>query len=116
MTPSPSPLSEPGSGPEPDPDGNQPEHPGRTALSPSDAPGAQKMPDIRRQAIAAIEELMALSGTDSAYEQAQLRLLIEAHPGKPEIALAKHLLALRPYFETRGAGKAQTREIAPETD
>lgn len=103
MTPSPSPLSEPGS------DGNQPEHPGRPALSPFEATGTQKMPDIRRQAIAAIEELMALSEPDSAYEQEQLRLLIEAHPGKPEIALAKHLLALRPYLETHGAGKVQTQ-------
>ena len=103
MTPSPSPLSEPG--PEPGSDGNQPEHPGRTAPSPSEATGTQKMPDIRRQAIAAIEELMALSGTDSAYEQAQLRLLTEAHPGKPEIALAKHLLALRRYLKPAGPGK-----------
>lgn len=45
---------------------------------------------------------MAASGPEYAREQEQLRTLVEAHPGQPEIALAKHLLAVRPYLDSRG--------------
>lgn len=69
----------------------------------SEAQG-KNMPDIRRQAIVAIEVLMAASGPGSAQEQEQLRQLVEAHPGRPEIALAKHLLAVRPYLDYPGNG------------
>lgn len=73
----------------------------------------KKMPDVRRQAIAAIEVLMGASGPEYAQEQEQLRVLVEAHPGQPEIALAKHILTARPYLETRGDGG---RTLAPGTD
>ena len=56
------------------------------------------MPDIRRQAIAAIDALLALSDPESSREREQLRAYVEAHPGQPEVALAKHLLALRPWL------------------
>ena len=69
------------------------------SLSRVEAPGGKKMPDIRRQAIAAIEALMALSDPESAREREQLKAYVEAHPGQPEVALAKHLLALRPHID-----------------
>ena len=56
------------------------------------------MPDIRRQAITAIEALMSLTDPESAREREQLRAYVEAHPDQPEVALAKHLLALQPYM------------------
>jgi hypothetical protein len=58
----------------------------------------KKMPDIRRQAITAIEALMSLTDLESAREREQLRAYVEAHPDQPEVALAKHLLALQPYM------------------
>jgi hypothetical protein len=54
------------------------------------------MPDIRRQAITAIEALMSLTDPESAREREQLMAYVQAHPEQPEIALAKHLLALQP--------------------
>lgn len=47
---------------------------------------------------------MALSGPEGAAEREQLRAYVEAHPGQPEVALAKHLLALRPYVDVPSAG------------
>lgn len=97
MSPGPSPQSETSS------DTTTRARTGRMTFGISEANG-KKMPDIRRQAIVAIEALMAASGPGSAQEQEQLRLLVEAHPGQPEIALAKHLLAVRPYLEYPGNG------------
>ena len=42
---------------------------------------------------------MALSDPESAREREQLKAYVEAHPGQPEVALAKHLLALRPHID-----------------
>ena len=78
-------------------------HPRLICIGTAELPSAKKMPDIRRQAIAAIEALMALSDPESAREREQLRELVEAHPGQPEVALAKHLLALRPSIDKPGA-------------
>lgn len=64
----------------------------------------KKMPDIRRQAMAAVEALMALSDQESAREREKLKAYVEAHPGQPEIALAKHLLSLRPSIANSGDG------------
>lgn len=47
---------------------------------------------------------MALSDPQSAREREKLRAHVDAHPGQPEVALAKHLLALRPYIDKPGAG------------
>ena len=65
------------------------------------------MPDIRRQAIAGIEALMALSHPEGEREREQLRAYVEAHPGQPEVALAKHLLAFRSYIANLSAGAGQ---------
>lgn len=63
-----------------------------------DAPGRQdRVPDIRRQAAAIIEALMA--DTQAAYEREQLQAFLAAHPGQPEVALAQHLLAVRPLLD-----------------
>lgn len=64
----------------------------------------KKIPDIRRQAITAIEALMSLTDPESAREREQLRTYVEAHPEQPEVALAKHLLALRPHMDRPIAG------------
>ena len=56
----------------------------------------KKIPDIRRQAIAAIAALLSLTDPESAREREQLMAYVEAHPEQPEVALAKHLLALQP--------------------
>jgi hypothetical protein len=85
--------------------GPPPSRPSLVALSRVEAPGGKKTPDIRRQAIAAIEALMALSGPESARERAQLKAYVEAHPEQPEVALAKHLLALRPNIGDPSAGE-----------
>ena len=62
------------------------------------------MPEIRRQAIAGIEALMALPDPEGAREREQLRAYVEAHPGQPEVALAKHLLAFKSYIANLSAG------------
>ena len=79
--------------------GTPPWRPRLVTISSVEVPHGKKMPDIRRQAIAAIEALMALSDPESAHERDQLKACVEAHPGQPEVALAKHLLALRPYID-----------------
>lgn len=61
---------------------------------PVEVPRPKTMPDIRRQAIAAIEALLSLTDPESTRHRDQLRAYLEEHPGQPEIALAKHLLAL----------------------
>lgn len=69
----------------------------------------KKTPEIRRQAMAIIEELLALSGPEAAREREQLRALVEAHPGQPEVALAHHLLAVRPLLEELAGEQADSR-------
>lgn len=68
-------------------------------LSRADGKGTQQVPGeawgIRRQAA----EIIALVLADSAPEQSRardhLRKCVDVHPGRPEIALAEHLSALR---------------------
>lgn len=62
-------------------------------------------PDIRRQALAIIEALMAASDPETAHEREQLRQFVEAHPGQPEVALAQHLLAVRPLLDQLSDGE-----------
>jgi hypothetical protein len=69
----------------------------------------KKMPDIRRQAITAIEALMSLTDPESANEQEQLLAYVVAHPGQPEVALAKHLLALHPDMDRPQPAHARNR-------
>lgn len=52
---------------------------------------------------------MALPDPESASEREQLRAYLEAHPGQPEVALAKHLLDTRPYIEDPSAGAGPER-------
>lgn len=47
---------------------------------------------------------MALSDPEGARERELLRAYVEAHPGQPEVALAKHLLAPRPYIDDPNDG------------
>ncbi|MCB5290599.1 hypothetical protein BJQ90_00011 [Arthrobacter sp. SO3] len=47
---------------------------------------------------------MARPDPEGEREREQLRAYVEAHPGQPEVALAKHLLALRPYIDDADAG------------
>lgn len=47
---------------------------------------------------------MSLTDPESAREREQLRTYVEAHPEQPEVALAKHLLALRPHMDRPIAG------------
>ena len=61
------------------------------------------MPEIRRQAMAIIEELMAATDAGTAHEREQLRAFVEAHPGQPEVALAQHLLTVRPLLDRLSA-------------
>lgn len=84
-----------------------PSRPRLVSIRTVEAPGAETMPDIRRQAIAVIEALLALSDPASEREREQLRSYVEAHPGRPEIALANHLLALRPHIDGSDAGPGQ---------
>lgn len=42
---------------------------------------------------------MSMTGPESAREREQLRAYVEAQPEQPEVALAKHLLALRPDLD-----------------
>ena len=73
-------------------------------ISTAEVPRAKKVPDIRRQALDIIETLLAMSDPDGSRDRDRLRALVEAHPGQPEVALAKHLLALRPSLDGPGAG------------
>jgi hypothetical protein len=85
-------------------DGPPPARPRPTTFKIVEGTGTAKMPDIRRQALSAIEALMASSDPETAGEREQLQAFVEAHPGRPEIALAEHLLALRPYLDIRRPG------------
>lgn len=47
---------------------------------------------------------MSLTDPESAREREQLGTHVEEHPEQPEVALAKHLLALRPHMDRPKAG------------
>ncbi|MDQ0754505.1 hypothetical protein [Arthrobacter sp. B3I4] len=71
-----------------------------------EAPRREKTePDIRRQAVAIIEALLAVSDPETAHEREQLKQFVDAHPGQPEVALAHHLLAVRPLLEKLNDGE-----------
>ena len=66
-------------------------------------PTGDDVAGIRRQAADIIEEV--LSGTDPHQARArdELRRLVAAHPGRPEIALAEDLLRIRGLRLVSGA-------------
>jgi len=47
---------------------------------------------------------MADSDPETAQEREQLQAFVAAHPGEPEVALAHHLLAVRPLLDELNAG------------
>ena len=90
--------------------GFAPWRPGRAALRIVEtARRRDAVPEIRRQAMAIIEELMAVTDPETEHEREQLRAFVEDHPGQPEVALAQHLLAVRPLLERLSAGEESDR-------
>jgi hypothetical protein len=69
------------------------------ATAQGDGPGPG-VPVIRQQAQAIIDAVMSGSGSEGAAAREQLRAFVEANPGRPEVALAEHLLALRTLPES----------------
>ena len=84
--------------------GTTPWRRGLVSVRSVEAPGRQeRVPDIRRQAMTIIEALMA--DGQPALELEQLRKLVEAYPGQPEVALARHLLSVRPLLDQLNGGE-----------
>lgn len=67
----------------------------RTAAPWAAEPGAGEAWSIRRQAAGIIAMVLADFTPEQARARDHLRKCVDAHPGRPEIALAEHLSALR---------------------
>jgi EAL domain-containing protein (putative c-di-GMP-specific phosphodiesterase class I) len=66
-------------------------------------PGAEGLPGLRRQAAWIVEQVLAEGAPEQSSIRGLLREHLAAHPGRPEVALAEHLDALR----SRPAGVAE---------
>src|SRR4051812_21697322 len=78
------------------------------------APERGRAPGIRRQAAEIIAVVLSDSTPGQARARTQLRRCVRAYPGRPEIALAAHLIALREAaVPGRLADASSSREEAP---
>jgi EAL domain-containing protein (putative c-di-GMP-specific phosphodiesterase class I) len=71
----------------------------RPGDQPESSPGDRRVPVIRRQAAEIIEAVLSASEPEQATARDQLRRCLAANPGRPEAALAEHLIALRSLTE-----------------
>jgi hypothetical protein len=79
-------------------------------------PTGENVAGIRRQAADIIEAV--LSGTDPHQAQArdELRRLVAAHPGRPEIALAEDLLRVRGLRLVSGDARPDRLPLKTQTE